>query len=147
MAPTLHPIQLQTIRVKHLRVSVFNAGRADEPEQEVPFSFEYGHSKFDREKSLVTVGVRGTVGESDDDERTSPFVIEAEILGLFKIDLSKFAEEHIERWSEVNAPLILLPFLREHIYGVAARAGIKEVIVPLYILPTVKMPESNAKVD
>ncbi|GGX13996.1 protein-export chaperone SecB [Undibacterium macrobrachii] len=138
-----HPIQLQGIIVKELFLKVYDPERAQENELDLPFSFKVGHSKFDVENNQIAVGVLGRVGldadELGDDgasERT-PFVIKVDLVGQFSVDVSLFPVDKVEQWAKENAPLILLPFLREHIYGLASRSGIKEVIVPMFVVPTV----------
>lgn len=141
----LHPIQLKTLRVQQLEIELFDVNRSLESDLDAPFTFQVGNSNLDTERSLISVGMRGFVGRSVDDAREEgaavqhgdfPFLMRVHILGLFEVDLQQFKAEHVPRWAEMNAPLILFPYLREHIYGLASRAGLKEVILPLFILPT-----------
>lgn len=144
MGNDLHPIQLQGIRVLELNFSVT---KPEQPNQEdlegidLPFKFLSGHSEFDPVTNVVTVGVIGEVGGIAE-EVEIPFYIKANLLGQFIVDISKFPMDKIDDWAKKNAPLILFPFLREHIYGLASRAGIKEVVLPLFTVPTVKIVSS-----
>ena len=137
MANILHPIQLQGIKVLEL-VLTSDGSQEDTSGLDLPFQFSVGHSDFDLDKKLIMVGVIGEVGSSDKNSEV-PFYIKAHLVGQFTVDTDKFPLEHVSDWASKNAPLILLPFLREHIYGLASRAGIKEVLVPLLIVPTIKI--------
>ncbi|MBR8085286.1 protein-export chaperone SecB [Burkholderia vietnamiensis] len=137
-----HAIQLQGIRVLELGLNVFDVEKAQSPDLNLPFSFGVGVTEFDEENRVIGVGVKGTIGNDgseDGEDSRSPFVVKAHILGQFVIDTDNFPLKHISEWAQKNAPLILLPFLREHIYGLASRAGIREVVVPLYTLPVYKV--------
>jgi len=105
----------------------------------LPFIFSTGHSSFDHVTSLITVGVKGEVGGESSEQNKHPFHIRIHIQGQFLVDTKKFPVDKIDDWAYKNAPLLLLPFLREHIYGLASRAGIKGVMVPLFVLPTIKV--------
>lgn len=144
MNTKLHPIQLQGIRVKELFLKVYDPKQAQENDFDLPFTFKVGHSNFDAENNQIAVGVLGSVGRDidedcldEDSSSPNPFVIRAELVGQFSVETSLFPVEKIEQWARENAPLILLPFLREHIYGLASRSGIKEVIVPMFVVPTI----------
>jgi len=145
MNQKLHPIQLQSIRVKELFLKVYDPSRAQESNLDLPFTFKVGHSKFNAEDNQIAVGVLGCVGHdiNEDSAEATPFVIKADLIGQFTIDTSSFPVDKIDKWAKENAPLILLPFLREHIYGLASRAGIKEVIVPMFVLPTITISNPN----
>lgn len=141
MSNDLHPVQLQGIRVLELSLLVTKPDRLDEDhlnEIDLPFEFLSGHSEFDRATRMITVGVVGIVGKTDE-ENPLPFYIKAHLLGQFVVDVARFPVDKVDDWANKNAPLILLPFLREHIYGLASRAGIREVVIPLFTVPTVKI--------
>jgi preprotein translocase subunit SecB len=135
-----HPIQLQSIRVSELSLEVRDPAIAQKEDANFPFIFLTGHSVFDPELKQIMVGVHGQIGEdAEEGDSKAPFLIKAHIIGLFSVDASKFPVDKLDNWASENAPLILLPFLREHIYGLASRAGIKEVIIPLYVVPSYKV--------
>ena len=46
-------------------------------------------------------------------------------------------EYFLNDWAEKNAPLILVPFVRENIYSLASRAKVN-TIVPLFTLPSIR---------
>ena len=141
MSNDLHPIQLQGIRVLELSLHVTKPDRLNEDSFDgidLPFEFLSGHSEFNQSTHTVTVGVIGVVGKTDE-ENPLPFYIKAHLLGQFVVDVARFPVDKVDDWANKNAPLILLPFLREHIYGLASRAGIREVVIPLFTVPTVKI--------
>ncbi|MDR3480388.1 MAG: hypothetical protein P4L91_06695 [Burkholderiaceae bacterium] len=145
MAQKLHPIQLQGIRVAELYLKILDPNEAQKDDLNLPFTFSTGHSSFDQDSNQISVGVFGQIGTDDEDAKSSPFVMKVNVFGQFLVDVTEFPVDQINKWASENAPLILLPFLREHIYGLASRAGIREVIVPLYVVPTytVQRPVSN----
>jgi preprotein translocase subunit SecB len=52
-------------------------------------------------------------GEQEEDEVLPAFSVEVELLGHFIVDYSKFKFEHLTSWAKINAPFLLLPFVRE----------------------------------
>ena len=122
MNQKLHPIQLQSIRVKELFLKVYDPNRAQESDLDLDFTFKVGHSEFNAKDNQIAVGVFGCVGHEINEgngEETSgvtPFVIKADLIGQFSIDTSLFPVDKIDKWAKENAPLILLPFFaRTHL--------------------------------
>lgn len=139
----VHAIQLETIKVVETTLVVHDFQRAHEDGQDVNFHFQNSSSKYDPETQTIIVGIRGVMGDGEvdpvDPAKSSPFFIRVELRAVFRVDESNFPVAEIDNWARANAPLILYPFLREHIYGLALRAGIKEVIIPMVNLPVYKV--------
>ncbi|MFY3630422.1 protein-export chaperone SecB [Achromobacter ruhlandii] len=134
----LHPMQLISLAVKRLHAEVHDPDEAKVWDKEVNFSFQSGHNAFDKESSSISVGVRASVGRDCDGETAEsevPFLLEVEVVGLFTIDTQRFEERMIDAWARGNAPFLLLPYVREHLYGLASRLGIRELLVPLFVQP------------
>jgi preprotein translocase subunit SecB len=62
-----------------------------------------------------------------------------EILGRFSIDTKAFPVEHVPEWARTNAPIMLFPYLREHVYSLTLRAGFKPAVLPLITVPTIRV--------
>lgn len=130
----LHPIQLREIFVRQLSVVVNDQKIAMEETDEVKVSLFVGKPEVDEEKPFVAVGMRAIAIPKEVPEGASPaFKIEVELAGQFEVDYSRFDAADIDRWAEVNAPLLIIPFLREHLWGIGMRAGIRRIFLPLVI--------------
>lgn len=134
----MHAIQLFDIKVIETSLIVNSPNEVFNPDFDASISFRTGHAEFNKEDSVIVVGVKCKSG-SQDDERTPPLEIRVELMGVFKVDQEKFPIEHIDEWAEKNAPFILLPYLREHVYSLTLRAGIKNLIIPMFNLPLFKL--------
>lgn len=140
----LHPMQLEAISVKRLRVDVWDESLAEDFEGDVKFLFQNGHGELNKEDSTISIGVRAIIGDPPDSsepaESPTPFFIEVELFGVFSVDLARFQERLVPNWARMNAPYLLLPYVREQVYGLASRAGIKGLLVPLFVQPQFRPP-------
>ena len=145
----LHGIQLEGLRVIELNLNVHDLDAAQRPGLELPVRTTVGVTEFDEEAFVIGVGLVCTLGDDGSTEGREPsaFFIKVHILGQFKVDLARFPRKHVLDWAQKNAPVLLLPFLREHIYGLALRAGIKDIILPLVTLPVYRLPRENNSVQ
>jgi len=145
-APKNHAIQLQTVRVMETTLIVYQSDKALASNQEANFKFQVSVNQFDADKRTIVVRIRGEVGSEKTAQEAipeSPFYIRVALAGKFSVDIDNFPVNEVENWGKMNAPIILYPFLREHIYGLASRAGIKEVIIPMLTLPMYKIVASE----
>lgn len=144
----LHPMQLEAISVKRLRVDVWDGSLAENFEGPIKFSFQNGHGELNKDDLTISVGVRALVGDAEDNnssaEDAMPFIIEVELFGIFSVDLTRFQERLVPNWARMNAPYLLLPYVREQVYGLASRAGIKGLLVPLFVQPQFR-PDPGTK--
>lgn len=143
MSQDFHPIQIQGIKVVELSLVVNDLNYINGSGGEFPFEFSTGTSGFDQELNEITIGVIGEIGKSSaDSTEIFPFFVKAHLIAKFSVDVRNFPADKVDDWAVRNAPLVLLPFLREHIHGMAARAGITDAIVPLFTVPTFKVISS-----
>lgn len=146
----LHAIQLKTLQVLKLGIEVHNPDIALKDDFELgEFSIENGRSEFNVELSSINVRMRiragryaideGSPSPKDEEFRKQPISFVVEVGGIFKVDTSTFPEDRIHHWAETNAPLIIYPYVREQVYGLSTRVGIKQVILPLLEIPSFKL--------
>ncbi|MGE8495383.1 protein-export chaperone SecB [Comamonas sp.] len=129
----LHPIQLRGIVVKNLSITVNDPKVAADYEGQVVFGMQRGVSEFERGRTSFAVGLRVDVKPETKDESEPSFEINVELSGQFTVDFDQFDFDDLPRWSEINAPLLLIPYVREQVYGLALRAGVKGMMIPLVI--------------
>lgn len=131
-----HPIQISTIIVKELSIkairlqSQYAFGETDE-EHALEVGVKTGEYKPDRRTIEVLIKA-----ETPSDTKDNPYKLKVEIMGVFKVDTQRFDVSQIEHWARWNAPFILFPYLREHIYSLTLRCGYKPGIMPLMEVPT-----------
>lgn len=128
-----HPIQLHEITVAKLSVVVNDNEAANDFEGELSLETLTGVSDLSPDDPQFAVGMKAEVKPKIVEGQELAFVINVELSGQFRIDYSKFSFDDLGRWCEVNAPFILLPYLREQIYGIALRAGIRKMVIPLFV--------------
>jgi preprotein translocase subunit SecB len=131
-----HAIQLKSLRIIELYLKV----KANQDPSVIPeadsFTLYFGHGRYDEENRTIIVHVRAEVGQ---DDGTAPYELRVELAGAFEVDPDKFPIIHIEDWAKRNAPLILYPYLREHVYGLTSRAEVGAILLPLFEIPTFKV--------
>lgn len=146
----LHPAQLKTLQVLKLGIEVHKPELALHEDFELgEFSIENGRSEFDPESSTINVRMRIRAGRyaidedapsaKDEEFREQPVSFVVEVGGIFNVDISTFPQDKVHHWAETNAPLILYPYVREQVYGLSSRVGIKQIILPLLEVPTIKV--------
>lgn len=128
----LHAIQLNELRVSELSIQVdLSVPRGADIGS---FNIETGRSTYDPETHQIQVKMRVAMGK--DEQKKTPFQLVVELHGLFEVDEEKFNVQFIEDWAEKNAPLVLYPYIREHVYTLTGRAGFPEALLPLIEIPT-----------
>lgn len=144
----MHPIQLRDILISRLSIQINDAKTAHDYEGEIELSLQVGTSKLVKEVGHIGVGILANVIPKVSESGTAPaFVVDVELNGQFTVDLEAFKFEDLERWSKVNAPFLLLPYVREHVYSLAIRAGVKGLIFPLFVQPGRIRKENDPAVD
>ena len=141
-----YPIQLRGVTVKEMLFEAVRPLPADfqiAPET-VQMEGVFGTSKEDKE---VQVGIGVSFGfenpndalvrDQEDDARDVR--LRVRIVGHFVVDENVFPMERLEEWGKYNAPIILYPFLREHVYSLTVRCAIAPLILPSVYLPTMKI--------
>lgn len=133
-----HAIQLVALKVLDLSIRV-NPDIADPYSQQIEdaeFAFTSGHTQYDGEDHKIGIKISAEIGM---DKEKFPYSLRAELVGIFDVDESRFPIMHIESWATTNGPLVLYPYLREHVYGLTTRAGFNGALLPLFEIPTFKV--------
>lgn len=135
----LHPIQLVSVETEELFIVVHE--RAKFLNNDYPKNFDYTiySTELDKDQSIVKVKVELSVKPSDPGVIDRPFTLKVGVAGAFKVDTSTFPIEKLDIFIVHNAPLILLPYVREHAFSLTQRAGFEAIILPLVEVPTFKI--------
>lgn len=131
-----HPIQLENIKVVILSLKVNFDNQQDNLPDEVCFELFHGHSQFNVDDRKIAVKIGASVDSTDGND--SPFDLRVELLGIFSVS-DEFDEKYVESWAKTNAPLIIYPYLREHVYSLTSRAGFEGRVLPLFEIPVFKI--------
>jgi preprotein translocase subunit SecB len=135
---SLYPIQLSWIAVRELSIKLRSGPDRTFALPEGEFAITDGRSEYDEKKHTVQVGVKVEIGKTPESQHL-PFTLVAEIWGEFRIDESRFPRDKIDVWATINAPYVLYPYLREHVYALTSRSGFPGVILPLMQIPTMRV--------
>ena len=150
----LYPIQLVEVAVVELKSRLVNIEKDadylewlegttnessdDTDNTESTCKLGINHSKYEPGSGEVTIVLQAETFEKDEDSaRVYHFLVR--LVGTFAVDESNFPSTFVEDWAEKNAPLVLYPYVREHIYSLASRVGISSLILPLLEIPTFKV--------
>jgi len=134
----LYPIQLQEIGVRELSIIVVD------PTREVSgndIRLEIGHAPL-TEENVLSVRARASIG-MDDEEANVPCRLRVELVAKFLVNTSEFPVDQVDHWARFNAMFILYPYLREHIYSLTLRTGIRTAILPLLEAPTYSIARND----
>lgn len=131
-----HPIQLVHLKVTKLFIEPNLDVKQDLETDTGKFSLVTGHGDYDEEDKIITVSTGAKISSEDGD---NPFDLDIELLGIFEVDEDRFPLIHIEDWAKRNAPIILYPYLREHVYSLTTRCGFTGALLPLLEVPTFKI--------
>lgn len=145
-----HAVQLRSLQVLKLSIEVHDVRTAHSAGYQAgSYAMEAGHSAFDEATSTIHVSMRVRAGrfaidddnsEAENEEyKRQPVSILVEVGGVFSVDTDEFSVEHIPNWSEFNAPLIIYPYVREQVYGLSTRVGIKPLLLPLLEVPSIRI--------
>ena len=133
-----HPIQLVSVGVKELSF------RADRPPILIKAAeigqatINVGHNEYEVGSRIIKVFMKvESTGEDD------VYFLAAEIVGEFRIG-EEFEEAKVEVWAEKAAPLVLYPFLREHVYSLCIRAQLRPLLLPLVQVPTFNFAKKSS---
>lgn len=130
--PQNHPIQLMKVDIKEL---FFKSNESSDPNYEFPedhIRVGIGCSE-PSEQDFFSIGIKISLGSEED--QSNKYFAKIELIGHFYIDTENFKLEHLPSWTKNNAPIVLLPFIREHLYSITLRAGFKPFILPLIQVP------------
>jgi len=131
-----HGINLVHVSVRELSFKAFDGDNTLKPPSTPKFFT--AKSEYDKENHSVSLGILVKLGEESDCRYTST----VEIVGVFTVDESKFEISKLDDWSEYNAPYILHPYLRMHLYKLTL-----ECTGEGYMLPLVEVPTSGRRCE
>lgn len=144
-----YPVQLNFLAVRELFIESFVPPSPDYVMSETSVDYLINRSPYDASRHSIQIGVTAKIGgdETPDaavieqlkTEGKPLFRLRVSILGDFRVDEAKFPMEKLIRWSDINAPFILYPFLREQIFALTARCGFRPVILPMVTVPTFRI--------
>jgi len=156
----LHPIQLRFVAVRELSIVTFYPPRPDDTYESAAAQMTTSRAPFNPETRRIQVSLLLNSGRDrnpDENElkvlresKEQPFRLRVHILGEFEVDTANFPIEKIDRWAEINAPSLLFPFLREHVFGLTLRCGYDPLILPLIQVPQYKFktePEPQRELE
>jgi len=123
-----HPIQLKAIQTKKLHLEIFNKHIASRDELEVDVQFKVGSKVPSSDDDVILVNFICTVNKDNG------FNLQVDIFGVFALE-GDFPRDKIEHWSKNNAPLILLPYVRENVASLCIRSDLN-FHLPLIEVPT-----------
>jgi preprotein translocase subunit SecB len=129
-----HPIQTNSISVRELYIKANEFPDVDKAIEVGEAAIRVGHSKYDEETKVIVVALK-LEGGLEPEKTKAPFTIKVELVGEFQVDESKFPKDQIYNWADRNAPMILMPYLREHVYSLTMRCGFKPMLLPLMEVP------------
>ncbi|MEI7812437.1 MAG: hypothetical protein WCJ01_08420 [Ignavibacteria bacterium] len=129
----LHPIKLKSVNIteisiklkKHPSEIIFENGE---------FNFSSGKSEYNAANHLIAVFVKVEIGY-EAGTKNSPVMLRVELFGEFEVDETNFDIQELGSWADNNAPVLLFPYLREHVYSLSLRSGLTPIILPLIEVP------------
>ncbi len=134
-----HPIQLSNLTVDEVYFKRLIWGDLEGYPSD--FALTVSRSDYDAEEKTISVRIEMKVAPNFDEagEPDRPFEMRILIAGHFEVDDTAFPVELVHHWAETNAPVILIPYMREHAYSVSLRGGVSPVLFPLVQVPTFKI--------
>jgi preprotein translocase subunit SecB len=139
--PPKYPIQANFISVRELYIKSHIPPNQRVTVDSAKFILKTAHSSYDEVRHVIEVGSIIEYGIETKPDEIVPYSLRAHIMGQFKVDEAQFKKEKIDLWARINAPYILYPYLREHVFALTARSGFDPVLLPLVELPTVKIQQ------
>lgn len=130
-----HAIQLVDLKIIELSFQARDSSAFRDDLEIEELSLISGYTDFDEKNKTINVKVRATIGDDDD----YPLRLVVDIRGKFSVNTDEFEIGNIESWAKRNAPLILYPYVRENVYSLSSRVGLKAVLLPLLEIPSFKI--------
>jgi len=139
----LHPIQLLSVETEELSIVVHERVKFLNNDYPKDFDYTIFSTEFDEDQSIIKVKVELNVKPAEEGTIDRPFSLKVGVAGAFKVDTSIFPVDKLDIFIVHNAPLILLPYVREHAFSLTQRAGFEAIILPLVEVPTIKVTNNN----
>lgn len=137
MTMKMHAIQLTSVEVEDLSIQVLDRYKFKDGNYDKDFSYTIYYTEFDKEQSRIRIKVELKV-EPKNDAIDRPFKLRVGVAGEFTVDQERFPAHLIDQFVKGNAPIILLPYVREHAFSLTQRAGFDAIILPLVEVPTLR---------
>lgn len=146
-----HAIQLVDVKVLKLKIELNSKSIDNKMDSSVldasDFGFYHASTEYNEESKQFAVKVAAIINDDEStEERCSltdnRFELEVELVGLFEVDEERFPSKFINRFASENAPLLIYPYLREHVYSLTLRAGLTPTMLPLFEVPVFIKNES-----
>lgn len=139
-----HAINIEAVIPRELSIKL----NVDDPmlmgdTEKIRYSIGVGYSKYDHKEKTITVAIKLETEEAENKTKKPPLSIRIELFGKFSVDEKRFPMKNIEDWAARNAPFILYPYLREHVYALTVRCGLKPLLLPLVEVPTFKIEKQK----
>lgn len=144
-----YPIQLLNVFVDQLEIIVHDRYRFTDDNYAKTFDYTVYSTDYDESNAIIGVKVELSIKpESTEPEQLDrPFSLLVAVAGQFKVDAEQFPTHLLQDWAVNNAPIVLLPFIREHAYSLSARAGFNPVLLPLVEVPTVRLGTDSKRTE
>lgn len=134
-----HPIQILNFFVDELKIIVHDRIKFQNKDYPKTFDYSVGRTDFDEANSIIAVKVILSIKPENEEDIDRPFSMTVSVSAQFNVDKNKFPIDKIDHWAIHNAPIVILPYIREQVYSLSVRAGFDPVILPLVEVPTVKI--------
>lgn len=134
-----HPIQLLNITVEEVFFKKNYQNQEEKYDNE--FSLVVSRSEYDAEEKMFSVKLDMII-ESEKEGPQRPYDMRISISGHFSVDEDQFPNDQIYKFADHNAPILLIPYIREHAYSMSTRAGVDPIIFPLVQVPTFKLQKN-----
>ena len=134
-----HPSQLVELVTRELILDLRNPNEARQENLQVEIRYSLGSSEYNTETKSIVVGL---ICEINPQNLDAPLYIKVHIAGIFEVDDEKFPMDKLDHWSKHNAPILLMPYVRENLHSLSTRAQ-ANIILPLVVLPVFSSQKEN----
>lgn len=131
-----HPISIDDVRVRELYIQGNVHPNDVEEGVEITYSISAGRSEYNSDDKTVIVAVKFETNDNDNKDKILPYTMRVELVARFTVDEENFSPDNVDDWADRNAPIVLIPYLREHVYSLTIRCGYNPLILPLVQVPT-----------
>ncbi len=129
-------MELSNFRIENQRLTnlIFKVDKSYDSEEEIEYEFNteirVGKSEQVSDKALVSLKFE-VFKEEQLGKNEIPYYLEATIEGIFGWDDGDFSEEKLNSLLNVNAPAVLLSYIRTSTSLMTVSAGLPPLVIPL----------------
>ena len=148
-AAYLHPVQLQFVAVRELFIKTYRHLPHDFILADSDVHMESVFTGYMAETKTLQINAGVHTGENRDltEEEEKRLVREnglslrmrVKVVGQYSVDETRFPLDLLDEWAKKGGAMTLFPYVREQVYALTARCGIRPVILPVMQLPTIKI--------